>query len=309
MSMRASNPWANNLKYPIRILFLGLSLFLFQMSGAQDDLLSLLEEDEETYITSAAFKTTRVINGHSIENVAKGVLDIKISHRFGFINSGIKDLFGLDNATIRIGGDYGVTDRLMIGVGRSSFEKTYDGFLKYRILRQATGAKAVPVSLSYMGSMAIVTADFPNPDRENYTSSKMFFTHQVILARKFSDKFTLQLMPTLLHRNLVPTPEISNDVFNVGVALRQKLSNRVTLNLEYYYVLPDQLAEEFENSLSVGFDIETGGHVFQLHFTNSTSMIHKGFIGETTGKWGDGDIHFGFNVSRVFTVSKPEEFK
>lgn len=284
------------------IVALSLCL-LVSLSQGQEDLLSLLgEEEEETSLVSAAFKSTRVVNGQSIENVAKGVLDFKISHRFGFVNSGVKELFGLDNATIRIGGDYGITDRLMIGVGRSSFEKTYDGFIKYRLLRQSTGKKTMPLSVSYFTSIEITTLDFPEPERENYVSSKMFFTHQLLLARKFSDKFTLQIMPTLLHRNLTPAPEIKNDVFGIGVACRQKLSSRVTLNAEYYYILPDQLAPEYKNGLSLGFDIETGGHVFQLHFTNSTSMVHKGFLAETRGDWFDGDIQVGFNISRVFTI-------
>jgi len=276
----------------------------------EDDLLSLLGEDEEeTSVTTAAFKTTRVVNGHSIENVAAGVLDVKISHRFGFLNSGIKDLFGLDNATIRIGGEYGISDRLMIGFGRSSFEKTYDGFTKLRLLRQKTGAKSFPFSLSYAGSVAVTTADFPIEERENYATSKFFYMNQLLIARKFSDKFTLQFMPTLVHRNLVPNPDIENDVFSIGTAFRQKLSNRVTINLEYYYMLPDQIPDQFNNSLSLGFDIETGGHVFQMHLTNATSMVYKGFVTETVGDWFDGDIHFGFNISRVFTIKKPKIFQ
>ena len=276
----------------------------------EDDLLSLLGEDEEeTSVTTAAFKTTRVVNGHSIENVAAGVLDVKISHRFGFLNSGIKDLFGLDNATIRIGGEYGISDRLMIGFGRSSFEKTYDGFTKLRLLRQKTGAKSFPFSLSYAGSVAVTTADYPIEERENYATSKFFYMNQLLIARKFSDKFTLQFMPTLVHRNLVPNPDIENDVFSIGTAFRQKLSNRVTINLEYYYMLPDQIPDQFNNSLSLGFDIETGGHVFQMHLTNATSMVYKGFVTETVGDWFDGDIHFGFNISRVFTIKKPKIFQ
>lgn len=287
----------------IVVFALWAPLFSSNLYG-QDDLLDLLSEEEETTLTSAVFKTTRIINGHSIENVAAGVLDVKISHRFGRLNSGVKDLFGLDNATIRFGGEYGITDRLMIGFGRSSFEKTYDGFLKYRILRQATGAKPMPLSLSYMTSIAAVTADFPDPERENLTSSKFFYTHQILLARKFSDKFSAQIMPTLVHRNLVANTQVENDVYSLGMGIRQKLSNRVTVNLEYYYVLPDQIADRYENSLSIGFDIETGGHVFQMHLTNSTSMIHKGFIAETSDNFFDGDIHFGFNISRVFTIKK-----
>lgn len=272
---------------------------------AQDDLLSLLGEDEPTteYAT-AAFKTNRVINLHSLESTAGGVLDVKISHRFGFINGGIRELFGLDTAMIRIGADYGLTDRLTIGFGRSSFEKTYDGFLKFKLLRQSTGAKKMPVTVALFASTAIKTTPWEDPDRENYFSSRLYYTFQAIVGRKFSESFSLQLSPTLVHRNLVRTNAEANDVLALGIAGRQKLTKRLAINAEYIYVLPDQLSEGFRNSFSIGFDIETGGHVFQLHFTNSTSMIEKGYIPETKGNWFDGDIHFGFNVSRVFTLKK-----
>ena len=274
---------------------------------AQEDLLSLLEEEEETQFATASFKTNRVINLQSLENTAPGVLDIKIGHRFGFINQGVYELFGLDNATIRIGGDMGLTNRLMIGFGRSSFEKTYDGFFKYRLLRQSTGKRNTPISVSLMASTAVKSIRFQDPDRSNFFSSRLYYTFQMILGRKFSDGFTLQLSPTVVHRNLVATSAEKNDVFAIGVAARQKLTKRLSLNAEYIYVLPDQILGTFQNALSIGFDIETGGHVFQLHFTNATSMIDKGFIAETTGNWLDGDIHFGFNISRVFTVWGREE--
>jgi hypothetical protein len=274
---------------------------------AQEDLLSLLEEEEETQFATASFKTNRVINLQSLENTAPGVLDIKIGHRFGFINQGVYELFGLDNATIRIGGDMGLTNRLMIGFGRSSFEKTYDGFFKYRLLRQSTGKRNTPISVSLMASTAVKSIRFQDPDRSNFFSSRLYYTFQMILGRKFSDGFTLQLSPTVVHRNLVATSVEKNDVFAIGVAARQKLTKRLSLNAEYIYVLPDQILGTFQNALSIGFDIETGGHVFQLHFTNATSMIDKGFVAETTGNWLDGDIHFGFNISRVFTVWGREE--
>jgi hypothetical protein len=255
-----------------------------------------------TEYARAAFKTTRVINAQSIENVAGGVLDMKISHRFGFINGGIYELFGLDEATIRIGVDYGITDRLMVGWGRSSFEKTYDVFGKYKILRQSSGEKNMPVTLSWFSSAAVTTLKFQDQERENYFSSRMYYTHQLLLGRKFSDNLTLQLMPTFVHRNLTKNEGEKNDVLAMGAALRQKLTKRISINVEYFYLLPDQVDDQYKNSLSIGFDIETGGHVFQLHFTNSTSMIERGYITETVGDWMNGDIHFGFNVSRVFTI-------
>jgi hypothetical protein len=272
---------------------------------AQEDLLSLLGEEAPTVdYATASFKTNRVINLHSLESTAGGVLDFKIGHRFGFLSGGVSELFGLDEALIRIGLDYGITDRLTIGGGRSSYEKTYDGFLKYKLLRQSTGAKKVPLTLAVVASSAVKTLPFRDPDRENFTRSKFYYTWQLVLGRKFSDGFSLQLSPTVVHRNLVRLESEANDVLALGTAGRVKLSKRIAINAEYIYVLPGQLAPGYRNSLSIGFDIETGGHVFQLHFTNSTSLVEKGFITETVGNWGDGDIHFGFNVSRVFTVAK-----
>jgi hypothetical protein len=234
------------------------------------------------------------------------VLDVKISHRFGMLKLGAYELFGLDQATIRIGADYGISDRLTIGLGRSSFEKTYDGFLKYKFLRQSTGKRNMPLTAALLAGSAIQTLRWQDPDRENLFSSRLFYTFQLILGRKFSEGFSLQLSPTLVHRNLVSVATEENDVLALAAAGRIKLSKRVGLNMEYIYVPSGQLAPEYHNSFSVGFDIETGGHVFQLHFTNSTSMIEKGFVTETTGEWGDGGIHFGFNISRVFTLVRPQ---
>lgn len=293
----------------MKYIFAIAAIVSISLSGlkAQDDLLSLLGEEETTDYTTAAFKTNRVINLHSLENTAGGVLDVKISHRFGMLNLGLYDLFGLDQASIRIGADYGVSDRLAIGFGRSSYEKTYDGFVKYKFLRQSSGKKSMPITAAAFASTAVKTVKWQDPDRENYFSSRLYYTFQLILGRKFSDGLTLQLSPTLVHRNLVKVSSEKNDVLALSVAGRVKLSKRIALNAEYIYVLPDQLAPGYRNSLSLGFDIETGGHVFQLHFTNSTSMIEKGFITETNGDWADGGIHFGFNISRVFTVAKPKD--
>lgn len=278
------------------------------LKAQEQDLLSILGDDQEqiNYAT-AAFKTNRIINLHSIEHTAPGVLDFKILHRFGFINGGAYEFFGLDQATMRLGFDYGLTRNIQIGLGRSNFEKTYDFYAKYRFLRQSTGKRNIPLSMSLIAGSAIKTTRWPDPDRDNLFSSRLYYHFQLLLARKFSEGFSLQLSPTLVHRNLVATKAEKNDVFAIGAGIRQKISKRISINAEYVYVLPDQLAEGFKNSLSIGFDIETGGHVFQLHFTNSTSMIEKGFVAETSGKWEKGDIRFGFNISRVFTLRAPRE--
>lgn len=276
--------------------------------AAQDttDLMKMLENDIEktTDYTTATFKTTRLINGHTVENVGKGVMDVKISHRFGKVNGGGYELFGLDNATMRLGFDFGLTNYLMVGVGRSTFQKTYDAFFKVKILRQSKGKKTMPITLSYVPTIALKTLKFEDPTRKNYFTSRLFYTHQLIIGRKFSEGTSLQLMPTFTHQNLVQLTADPNDLLAIGIGGRQKLSKRISLNVEYYYQLPGYKLQNTTNSLSVGFDIETGGHVFQLHFTNSQGMSERTFISETTGDWGKGDIFFGFNISRVFTIGK-----
>jgi hypothetical protein len=289
----------------MRSLFFLFAVVFITITGIhaqEDDLLSLLGEEETTEFVNASFKTNRVINLHSLESTAGGVLDFKIGHRFGTLNGGVYEMFGLDNATIRLGLDYGITNTLTVGLGRSSYEKTYDGYVKYKFLRQSTGKRTMPVTAALLLTSAIQTLKWPNPDRENYFSSRLYYTTQLIIGRKFSDAFSLQLSPTLVHRNLVRTNAEKNDVISIGTAGRIKLTKRVALNAEYVYILPGQTSQDITNSLSVGLDIETGGHVFQLHLTNSTSMIEKGFMTETTNNWTDGGIHFGFNVSRVFTL-------
>lgn len=289
------------------LLFSKLNVFAqpgdsLQVKSGDEDLLSLIGGEEEQNYTTATFKTTRIINMQSVENAAAGVMDFRISHRFGFLNTGAYNLFGLDQALMRFGLEYGVTDRLMVGIGRSNVNKAYDSFLKYKILRQGSGKRNMPISVSYFASAVCNTVHWADPNRDNYFSSRMQYTHQLLIARKFNNDLSLQLTPTLVHKNLVPTLQDKNDILAVGFGGRYKLTQRFSVNGEYIYVLPNQITTEYYNSLSLGVDLETGGHVFQLHLTNSTSMLEPGFITESVGQWKNGGIHFGFNVSRVFTV-------
>ena len=165
----------------------------------------------------------------------------------------------------------------------------------------------MPVTVVGLGTMCIETLKWKDPDRENLFSSRLYYAAQLIIGRKFSNEFTFQVSPSWVHRNLVETAAEKNDVWGLGFAGRFKLNKRLSLNTEYIYLLPNQVAEGIFNSFSIGFDIETGGHVFQLHFTNSISMIERGFIAETDDSWLDGGVHFGFNISRAFTIVKPKE--
>lgn len=275
----------------------------------EEDLLADFDNEPETEYSEAGFKTTRVANSHSYECTYEGVMDFRISHRFGAINSGFYELFGLDQASIRLGLDYGITDNLGVGIGRSSYQKTYDGFLKYRFLRQSTGAKNMPVTATWVSTMAVNTLKVDESLEDYAFENRLSYTHQLLIGRKFNEAFTFQLAPSYVHRNLVETSDDPNGIWALGVQGRTKVSKRTSLNIDYYYGAAEQLGEGYDNSLTLGVDIETGGHVFQLLLSNSLAQIEKGFIGETTGKWLDGDIYMGFNVSRVFTVKKPKEFR
>ena len=273
------------------------------------DLESLLEEhlEETTEYTTATFKATRIMNGHSIERMPEGQLDFRISHRFGRVNSGAYEFFGLDQANIHLSLEYGIKDWLMVGLGRGTYEKTVDGFVKISPLRQSTGKKQIPVSVSWMSGSYIKGLHWTDPERENYFSQRMSYVHQLMIARKFNQRFSLQVTPSYLHRNLVETAIEPNDLFALGAGSRLKLTKRISFNAEYYYIFkpePQDLSTEIYNPLSVGFDIETGGHVFQVILTNSVAMRENGFLGNTTGKWLDGDIHLGFNISRVFQLKE-----
>lgn len=261
---------------------------------------ALAQDTEYAYQT---FADTRVINGHSVETSDGGELKMIISHRFGDVNGGAYEWFGLDQSTIRIGFDYGVTNNLTVGWGRSSFEKTYDGFVKYRALTQSKGAKNMPISLTGFAAITVNSVRWADPDRENFFSSRLNYAYQLIIARKFNDRFSLQIMPTLVHRNLVPTAEIAHDVLACGVASKFQLTDMLALKLEYYYTLPNQLAAGRTNSLSIGVDIETKGHVFQLHLSNSRGMIEKFFVTETFGDWTVGEVGLGFNITRDWRLT------
>jgi opacity protein-like surface antigen len=293
----------------MRLLSLAFLLSLISLGiYAQNDLMNIINQDtlKEINYTTATFKSTRVMNGHSIERMPPGQLDVRISHRFGTLNSGGYNFFGLDVSNIHLSLEYGILNWLMVGVGRSEYEKTYDGFAKFSILRQSSGAKVMPVSVSAVTSIALKTLKFPDQTRTNYFTSRVTYVTQILVARKISEELSVQLVPSYVHRNLVTTELDPNDIFALGAGARLKLTKRISLNGEYYYIANPKtyMSQQIYNPLSVGFDIETGGHVFQLFFTNSLGMTEKQFIGETTGQWNHGDIHFGFNISRVFTLKK-----
>jgi opacity protein-like surface antigen len=285
-------------------LIILLSIFIAPLARCQEDMMNMFGPDssKKNEFTTATFKTTHLVIGQSIETVAKGNMNFTISHHFGKINEGYYTLWGLDQSTIRLGLEYGINNRISVGVGRSSYQKTYDGNVKIKIVRQKKSG--IPLTVTYFGEMTINSLHWEDPARVNYFTSRMAYVNQLLIASKITSGLSVQLMPTHVHKNLVKLIADQNDIFAVGAGMRYKFSKRMSVNSEYYYLLPGKTADDFYNSLSVGVDIETGGHVFQLFFTNSHPLFERGFITETEGSWGKGDIYFGFNITRTFTLKK-----
>ena len=275
---------------------------LISINIPAQDLLDILDSEtpKTDNIVTATFKGTRILNGHSIENRKDKELEFIISHRFGRINLGFDELFGLDKSNIRFALEYGVNNNLTAGLGRSSFEKTYDGFLKYSLLKQKTGANSFPFAVSLFGSVAVKTLKDYDPADKRTFSESLFYVGQVLIAKKVSPSFSFQLTPTYVHRNTVRIAADPHDIFALGLGTRMKLTKRVSFNSEYYFAFDESKSIDARNSLAFGIDIETGGHVFQLILSNAITMIEKSFITENTGDFFSGDIHFGFNISRTF---------
>jgi len=281
-----------------KLLIAVVALLLSDYIHAQEDLLELVDNKKEKEYVNATFKGTRVILGHSVKMKAKNELEFLITHRFGRINSGSHELFGLGNAFIRLGLEYGLADNFNVGIGRSSFDKSYDAFLKYRLVQQSTGPGSFPLSIVLFNSFTVRTTPKADLAPEVDFNDRLGNVTQLLIARKVSSALSLQLMPTYVYKTSVGVND-ENSQIALGVGGRVKLTQSLAFNAEYYYRL-DAPETVFTNSFSVGFDIETGGHVFQLHFTNSIMTVERAFITETSDDFFDGDIHFGFNISRTF---------
>ncbi|MGI8951581.1 MAG: DUF5777 family beta-barrel protein [Chitinophagaceae bacterium] len=284
-----------------KIIFFIFSFICFEQLYAQDSsLLKMLNDSVRIHSVTGyvfgTFKGTHIINQQTIEAPAGGALNLIIMHRFGPI-SGTYNFFGLDNATIRIGLDYGITNRLAIGIGRSSLDKILDGYVKYKIFRQTDGS-TMPISLSFL---EVVTNHTDRIGKTLSAADRTAYASEFLIARKFN-KFSLQLTPGWLHFNAPPLTADANDIFSLGFGARVKITKRMSITGEYNYFNTNEVAfTKVYNSYGLAWEIETGGHVFQLVLTNAQHMIEPYFIARTTSSK---DIYFGFNITRNFNISK-----
>ena len=289
--------------------FYVILIILISPLFSQDDLLEMLVDDsEKSEFVESSFKGTRVVNAQSLEIPKPKILQFMIQHRFGSIENGFYDLFGMDYATIRFDFHYGLTDRISFGVGRSSLDKIYDMFLKTKLIRQTSGFKSFPFSVLFYSDIGIDTKRKPEiyPSVKDNFSNRLLYVNQFIIGRKFSRNLSLEILPTLLHRNLVPTNDDDHDQASIGIAGRFKLSNRISINADYFFPIGDR-NDNYKNSLAIGIDYETGGHVFQVMLANSQGPYEYTFIENANGDFSSGILYLGFNISRSFTLKGEDE--
>ena len=264
---------------------------------AQDELIDLIMEEKDISIpVQATFKATRIVNAQSIELPRPKTLEFMILHRFGSMKDQFYDLFGMDEAVIRFDLKYGFNNKLSFGVGRSSLDKTYDLFTKLKILNQTNGQKSIPVSIGIFSKVEIQSID-----KDLAMIDRLTFDLQALISRKMNRSLSLQIMPTLIHKNLVEDEDALHDLYSLGIGGRMKLTNRTSINFDTFYPIGDR-SSSFIQSWGLGCDIETGGHVFQLMVTNAQGSYESKYVEHATGRFENLNLYLGFNISRVFSL-------
>lgn len=290
-------------KFLLAIIFALLSSL--QALAQDEDLLKMIEGKTPRSFTQATYKTTRLVNFHTTEVLGRRALDFRISHRFGDVNGGSYNAWGLDGgANIRLGLEYSPNGRFMFGVGRTSSKKIADGFLKYKLLRQTTDDH-IPLTLTLFSSVyhTFERANFSNGANKYQTvSDRLSYCHQIMIARKFNQHFSLQLLAAMVHYNLVDNISEGNNCYVTGIVARYKFTTRQAITLEYGRRLNKYSNNTYYDSFGVGYDLETGGHVFQIHFTNSFGLTENQYFMYSGSSWQNWGIRLGFNISRVFGI-------
>ena len=289
---------------PLLYSFLLLSSLAVQ--AQESDLFDVFEENAQSEVVYATFKGTQLINASTNETPGEGVLQFMMAHRFGSFNDDyLYNFFGLDNAQVRMQLDFGVTDRLNIGIGRSSFLKVADGFIKYQLLQQKHGTKTAPVSITLHSSTNYRNARYTD-GIDHAMSDRFSYMHQAVIARKWNRRLSTLVSPSVVHFNLVPTAQDPNTTAHITLGARYKISNRMALTGESTLLSNREFSggERYTSPFALGVDIETGGHVFQLHISNTRAMNGPYWMARNPYSASNGGLFLGFNISRVFTVKE-----
>jgi hypothetical protein len=279
----------------ILILFFLLPAIIY----SQDDLLAEIDSDSiVNQEADAAFKGLKIVNFESTKLLYKKQFVFMVAHRFGSIENGFDSFFGLDDAVTRLNFVYGLSDGFNISASRSSFQKIYEMAIKYRLLKQKENG--FPFTIVGYNSLLINTALEKDNLPKLEFKHRLGYTTQILISRKVNTNLSLELAPTFFHDNYVAINDQDNSQYALGLGGRYKLGKRWSLNMDYGLHLNRSNDSPYKNPFSIGVDLETGGHVFQMHFTNAQAMNTNGFLGQATGDWGNGDVYFGFNLTRVF---------
>ena len=278
------------------------------LAQSSDDLLNMVAEKPTKEYVTATFKTTRLINFHTVEILSKRSLDFRISHRFGDFNTGAYNAWGIDGgANIRLALEYTHGSRLMFGIGRTSGKKIVDGFLKFRLLKQTTQGGGMPISVTLFSSVYhtfLQNVYIDGVNKYQNIPDRLSYCNQIMIGRKFSSRFSFQLTGAMVHFNVVDKITDKNDCFIVGAVTRFKFAKRQAITLEYAHRLNKYTDSKLYDSFGIGYDLETGGHVFQMHFTNSFGLTEDQFYMNTNTSWENWGIRLGFNISRVFSLQR-----
>lgn len=283
-------------KYLIMAVFCVATIFT--QVQAQDDLLGELDKDAKGQAFNyPAFKAMKIGNLQSTKVADGGDLYMYVSHRFGTLRDGINTFFGFDNANTKIQLVYGIFDGLQVGISRESLRKTYGASAKMKLMNQS---QHFPVNVAAYGTVNVNT----DLTRERYplldSRDRLSYVSQLLISRRFSRTFSLELAPSFVRQNLVLEPFQQHNQVALGIGSRYKLNKRMSVNVDYVYNFDRARQSVYNDPFTIGLDIETGGHVFQLLFSNAQSTNEPGFISNAEGNWNKGDVFFGFNVVRVF---------
>jgi len=288
-------------------LILFFTFFSFSQSYGQDDLLKALETEmpDNNEKVIATFKGDKIINIETNETVREKNLDVRISHLFGNMGAesggGIHNLYGIDqSADIRIGFHYGITDKLMLGVARAKRNENFEGLVKYRVLEQSTDGR-MPISMTLYGNMTYSIKESDAIVKDIY---RITYCTQAIFAYKYSTKFSVAVTPGLLHRNFVEAGD-ENNTFSLSGGFRFKFTRSASIIADYSHTFGrENVQQDYKDVFGAGIEIETGGHVFSVMFTNGSGILENDYLVNTLDSWGEGGFKFSFHISRMFSMSK-----
>jgi hypothetical protein len=289
-----------------KILTLAISLLFILGVQAQDDLEAMLldEMEEPVEYTFGTFLSTNLLNNQSTELLNKYGLNFRISHKFGSFTSGANKSFGFDDSNSLIAFDYAIADWWNIGLGRATLNESLNGYTKFRLLRQSTGAKTMPVSCVVLLSANYKTQTFDDEERDKNWTDRLEYTSQLLIARKFGNLISAQLSPTYIHRNLVNTKNDLNDIYALGLGASIKVEKRLRVNLEYFLVQKHDTPNlKYYDPLSLGVCYQTSRHAFEVFVTNANGITENHYIANTTHNFWKGEVRVGFNISTIFSLN------